>query len=73
MREQALAERSARAALRLLETALPPPALSPDQWLAMRRGIRATAHTALGRVAAERGDHAAAERELLAGAVRRRR
>ena len=66
MREQALAERRARAALRLLETALPPAALSSEQWLAMRRGILATAHTALGRVAAERGDHATAERELLA-------
>ena len=46
-------------------TALPPPALAADQWTAMRRGLRATAHTALGRVAAERGDHAAAERGLL--------
>jgi predicted CXXCH cytochrome family protein len=64
-REQALAERSARAALRLLDTALPPPALPPDQWAAMGRGLRATVHTVLGRVAAERADHAGAERELV--------
>jgi predicted CXXCH cytochrome family protein len=64
-REPALAERSARTALRLLATALPPPGLAPDGWAAMRRGIRATAHTVLGRVAAERGEHAVGDRELV--------
>ena len=65
LREQALAERSARSSLRLLETALPPSSLAADRWGTMRRELRATAHTALGRVATDRGDHAAAERELL--------
>lgn len=64
-RELALAERSARTALRLLETALPPPALPADEWAAMRTQMRATGHTVLGRVAADGGDHAGAVRELL--------
>ncbi len=66
LREQGLAERSARAALRLLDTALPPPGLAPARWAAMGRELRATAHAALGRVAADRADHPGAERELLA-------
>lgn len=65
-REAGLAERSARAALRLLDTALPPPGLSPAQWTAMRRALQVTAHTVLGRIATERRDQAAAERHLAA-------
>ncbi len=64
-RQPALAERSARAAIRLLETAVAPPPLTPDQWTPIRREVLATAHAVLGRTAIERGDHAGAERSLL--------
>ena len=65
-REPALAERTARAAIRLLETAVAPPPLTSEQWTQMRRDFLATAYAVLGRVGIERGDHAGAERSLLA-------
>jgi predicted CXXCH cytochrome family protein len=65
-RQPALAERSARGAIRLLETAIPPPTLSSAQWTSARREWLATAQLILGRTALERGDHRRAEEALLA-------
>lgn len=64
-RDPVLAERSARSAIRLLETAEAPEPLTPGQWAPIRREFLATAHAVLGRVALERGAHASAERALL--------
>lgn len=59
------AETSARQALRYLERALPPAAISPEEWPQVRDGLRNLANFALGRVASEQGRHRDAEDRLL--------
>ncbi len=61
-----LAAASARDALRYLEHAEPPSSLSPQQWTALRDGMRATALFVQGRVAAVREQYKEAEQSLLA-------
>ncbi len=60
-----LAETSGRQALRSLELALAPSAVSPDAWPQMRDGLRDLADFALGRTAVEEGQYGDAERWLL--------
>jgi len=60
-----LAETSGRQALRYLERALPPAAISPAAWPQVRDGLRNLADFALGRTAEEQGRYADAERWLL--------
>lgn len=60
-----LAETSGRQALRYLERALPPAAVSPADWPQVRDGLRNLADFALGRSAEEQGRYADAERWLL--------
>jgi len=60
-----LAETSGRQALRYLERALAPAAVSPDAWPQVRDGLRNLADFALGRTAEEEGRYADAERWLL--------
>ena len=60
-----LAETSGRQALRYLERALAPAAISPDAWPQVRDGLRNLADFALGRTAEEEGHYADAERWLL--------
>jgi predicted CXXCH cytochrome family protein len=60
-----LAETSGRQALRYLERALPPAAVSPAAWPQVRDGLRDLADFALGRTAEEEGRYADAERWLL--------
>ncbi len=59
------AKTSALQALRYLERALPPAAVSPDDWPQVRDGLRNLADFALGRTAQEEGRYADAERWLL--------
>ena len=61
----ALAERSAREALRQLANADTPSPLAPADWPRLRDHLRATAYLVLGRIAATRGEHAEARRSLL--------
>jgi predicted CXXCH cytochrome family protein len=61
-----LAAASARDALRYLEHAEAPSSLSPQQWTALRDGMRATALFVQGRVAAVREQYKEAEQSLLA-------
>ena len=56
-----LAETSGRQALRSLERALPPAAISPAAWPQVRDGLRNLADFALGRTAVEEGRYADAE------------
>ncbi len=63
--QRELAETSGRQALRYLERALPPAAVSPDAWPQVRDGLRDLADFALGRTAEEEGRYADAERWLL--------
>jgi predicted CXXCH cytochrome family protein len=60
-----LAETSGRQALRYLERALAPTAISPDAWPQVRDDLRNQADFALGRTAVEEGHYADAERWLL--------
>jgi len=60
-----LAETSARNALRYLEGALPPAAISPDAWPQIRDDLRNQAYFALGVTATEEGKTADAEQWLL--------
>ena len=60
-----LAEESGRRALRYLERALPPAAISPDAWPQVRDGLRNLADFTLGRSAEEQGHFPEAERWLL--------
>ncbi len=64
-RNPVFADQSARSALRLLDTAAPPPAVSDAQWRRLSGQWRSTAHTVLGRLAADRQDFIAAEASLL--------
>ena len=59
------ADRSARSALRLLDTAVSPPGVSAGQWRRLSGQWRSTAHAVLGRLAADRQDFTAAEASLL--------
>ena len=67
-----LAQTSGMQALRYLERALAPAAVSPDAWPQVRDGLRNLAAFALGRTAEEQGRHTDAERWLLE-ALRARR
>ncbi len=60
-----LAETSGRQALRYLERALSPSAISPAAWPQVRDGLRNLADFALGRTAEEEGHYTDAERWLL--------
>ena len=64
-RDLALAERSAREALRQLANADTPSPLAPADWPRVRDHLRATAYFVLGRLAARRGEHAEARQSLL--------
>ncbi len=63
--QHALAETSARQALRYLARALPPASIPPDAWPQMRDGLRNQADFVLGRTASDQGHYAEAERWLL--------
>jgi predicted CXXCH cytochrome family protein len=63
--QHGLAETSGRQALRYLERALAPAAISPDAWPQVRDNLRDLADFALGRTAEEEGRYADAERWLL--------
>jgi cytochrome c-type biogenesis protein CcmH/NrfG len=64
-RNTALAETSARDAIRHLTRAVAPSAMSPEQWTSIRNELLGTATGVLGRMAAPRGQSKAAEQALV--------